>query len=84
MKAALKSIFAYFRNTDSPPRFLRNANNHWVEEAYVVGFEAGIREAMEIAESAAGLITSIEEHADQTDGWNRAAKAIALRISTKL
>lgn len=80
MRLALLHMNKHFKNSTGTPKFLRNANNDWVEQAYVAGFEAALKECADIADSVGGLTTSLEEKAEHVDGWNRAAKAIETQI----
>ncbi len=67
---------AYVESLD----FISDEARNIAGNAYMTGAKWAFEMAANHAENASGLTTSLEDKAEQTDGWNRACKAIGLRI----
>lgn len=67
---------AYVESAD----YLSNENRNIAGQAFMAGARWAFEMAHYHADSAAGLTTSLDENTERVDGWNRAAKAIAMRI----
>lgn len=82
------SIRKWLENEMRGDEWLADTTLDYVEvlekEAEARGRRAGLEEAAAHAETASGLITSLEERADWTSGWNAAARAIASNIRAKV